>query len=139
AEELPVELSETALGIAFVPVVLRRELLGVETPAFGVRRSASEQSVAAIARQAFGFLLRRNLEMMARDALVVDQRAHADDVELGARERRPEDARPRAIARGRGVVRGGRLFGERWFAPDLDGCLRRDVEHQLGALLGVAQ
>ena len=139
AEQRPVQLAEVADRIAVIPAVLDGQLLRIERPALDVGRAGRERGAAAEVGQVPGLHLDRELEVVARDGLVVNEGPHVRDVVGGAGQRCPEHARLGAVRRRGRVVGGGGGLGQRGLAAHLDGRFRHDVEQQPGARLRVAQ
>ena len=139
AEKFGGQLAKLAGDVAFIPIVLGGDLFGVERPALGVGGTATVDALAPVARQALGLSLQRDLEMVPRHALMVDEGAHGDDAEWRTGQRRPENAGPRTVLGRAGVVRRRRLLRDRRLALHHHGCLGREVEDQLRPHLGVAQ
>ena len=84
SEQLGLEAPEIAEWIVLVHADLRGELLGIQRPAFGVCRV---QRLLADQRQVLETECGRDLEVMARNALVVGERLHCPGWRLGESRR----------------------------------------------------
>src|SRR5262249_6912745 len=96
-KQLRVEPSEPADRIAVVPSVLDGQPLGVETPAFAGRRKSPKQSELPELRLRGVLAVDGELEVMAGNRLVIDERARPELRHVTLPQRNSEHARARAV------------------------------------------
>src|SRR5207245_806706 len=108
-----------------------------KSPSFDVGGVGAKDPELTIARQAVDLLRQSDLEVMARDRLVVAERALAQHFVGWTGQRDQENAGPRSVRRRIVVVRRGSLLREHRLATHLDARLWAQIEDQRCAFLGV--
>src|SRR6185436_7856469 len=97
AKERGIELAEKSFGIAVVPARLDGKLLRIQSPALAERGDSAKRAKTPEEGERLVLAIERDLEMMSRHRLVIDERPQTELRHPLGPERNAEHTRPRAV------------------------------------------